>query len=98
MIISPSAKNICHTCGVRYGTSIIPTICEICADDRQYIGFTGQVWTSYNELAAKSSIRFLRIFTFHQRKGGIHEIYRSFMDTFGWYRLAGVRSIKISAD
>lgn len=42
--------------------------------------------------------RFLRIFTFHQRKGGIHEIYRSFMDTFGWYRLAGVRSIKISAD
>lgn len=42
--------------------------------------------------------RFLRIFTFHQRKGGIHEIYRSFMDTFGWYRLTGVRSIKISAD
>jgi hypothetical protein len=42
--------------------------------------------------------RFLRIFTIHQRKGGIHEIYRSFMDTFGWYRLAGVRSIKISAD
>ena len=42
--------------------------------------------------------RFLRIFTVHQKKGGIHEIYRSFMDTFGWYRLAGVRSIKISAD
>ena len=61
MIISPSAKNICNTCGVRYGTSIIPTICEICADDRQYLGLTGQVWTSYNELAAKSSIRFSRL-------------------------------------
>ena len=61
MIISPSAKNICHTCGVRYGTSIIPTMCEICADDRQFPGFTGQIWTSYNELAAKSSIRFSRL-------------------------------------
>ena len=61
MIISPSAKNICYTCGVRYGTSVIPGICEICADDRQYTGFTGQIWTSYNELAAKSSIRFSRL-------------------------------------
>jgi len=26
----------------------------------------------------------------HQRKGGIHEIYRIFMGTFGWYRLTGL--------
>ena len=25
----------------------------------------------------------LRIFTIHQRKGGIHDIYRIFMETFG---------------
>ncbi len=37
-------------------------------------------------------------FITHQRKGGIHEIYRSFMGTPGWFRLTGVRSIKISAD
>ena len=38
---------------------------------------------------------FLVIFTFHQRKGGIH-VYRSFMETFGQYRLTGL-PIKISA-
>jgi len=27
--------------------------------------------------------------TVHQRKGGIHAIYRSVMETFGWYRLTG---------
>ena len=33
---------------------------------------------------------FRRIFMFHQRKGGIHDIYRIFMETFGWYRLTGL--------
>lgn len=61
MITTPSAQNICYTCGVRYGTFTIPTICEICADERQYTGFSGQIWISYNELAAKSCIRFSRL-------------------------------------
>ena len=30
------------------------------------------------------------IFIVHQRKGGIHDIYRIFMGTFGWYRLTGL--------
>lgn len=29
-------------------------------------------------------------FITHQRKGGIHAIYRIFMETFGWYRLTGL--------
>jgi hypothetical protein len=27
---------------------------------------------------------------FHQRKGGIHDIYSIFMETFGRYRLTGL--------
>ena len=76
----------------------------------QLIGWHEQLWgfirkrtfreSSQSPLPSGSSRtgNFLRIFVIHQRKGGIHEIYRSFMDTFGWYRLAGVCSIKISAD
>ena len=30
------------------------------------------------------------IFMLHQMKGGIHAIYRIFMETFGWYRLTGL--------
>ncbi len=44
-----------------------------------------------------SALMFFPNFITHQRKGGIHEIYRSFMGTPGWFRLTGVRSIKISA-
>jgi hypothetical protein len=26
----------------------------------------------------------------HQKKGGIHDIFRIFMETFGWFRLTGL--------
>jgi hypothetical protein len=31
-----------------------------------------------------------RNFSIHQRKGGIHAIYRSIMDAFGYYRVTGL--------
>lgn len=41
---------ICHTCGVQYGESL--TISPICADERQYVGWGGQEWTTLAELRA----------------------------------------------
>jgi glyoxylase-like metal-dependent hydrolase (beta-lactamase superfamily II) len=42
---------ICATCGVQYAESVLPPErCLICADERQYIGWTGQRWTTLAEL------------------------------------------------
>jgi glyoxylase-like metal-dependent hydrolase (beta-lactamase superfamily II) len=42
---------ICSTCGVQYAESVLPPEhCIICEDDRQYIGWTGQRWTTLDEL------------------------------------------------
>ncbi|RYZ22188.1 MAG: MBL fold metallo-hydrolase [Chitinophagaceae bacterium] len=38
---------ICTTCGCQYEAApLAPATCIICADDRQYIGFGGQRWTT----------------------------------------------------
>jgi hypothetical protein len=39
-----------------------------------------------------------RKFITHQRKGGIHAIYRIFVETFGWFRLTGFYSTKENCD
>ena len=42
---------ICITCGVQYGESALPPEhCRICEDERQYIGWGGQRWTTLAEL------------------------------------------------
>ncbi len=42
---------ICKQCGTQYTESAAPPpSCEICADDRQYIRWTGQDWTTLAEL------------------------------------------------
>src|SRR5215467_3095436 len=42
---------ICATCGVQY---LAPREdCPICLDERQYVGWDGQRWTSLAELAAE---------------------------------------------
>jgi glyoxylase-like metal-dependent hydrolase (beta-lactamase superfamily II) len=44
-------KYICKTCGTQYAeTEIPPTHCLICEDERQYIGWGGQQWTTLDEL------------------------------------------------
>ena len=44
---------ICGTCGVEHPEGEFPPadVCRICADDRQYVPETGQVWTTLRELA-----------------------------------------------
>ena len=42
---------ICATCGVQHAdTDAPPEHCPICEDDRQYIGWKGQRWTSIPEM------------------------------------------------
>lgn len=42
---------ICVTCGVQHADSVLPPEhCRVCEDERQYIGWTGQRWTTLTEL------------------------------------------------
>jgi hypothetical protein len=41
---------ICTTCGVQYGAA--REDCPICLDERQYVGWDGQRWTSLAQLTA----------------------------------------------
>jgi hypothetical protein len=42
---------ICRTCGVQYGAE--QPDCPICLDERQYVGWDGQQWTTLAELRSK---------------------------------------------
>ncbi|MDP9075680.1 MAG: MBL fold metallo-hydrolase [Actinomycetota bacterium] len=43
---------ICATCGVQHAdTDEPPAACAICDDERQYVGWDGQQWTTQSELA-----------------------------------------------
>lgn len=43
---------ICVTCGVQHReTDLPPTRCAICDDERQYVGWNGQEWTTMSDLA-----------------------------------------------
>ncbi|MBV8715950.1 MAG: MBL fold metallo-hydrolase [Chloroflexi bacterium] len=45
---------ICRTCGVQYApTPVPPEHCPICEDERQYVGWNGQQWTTLEELRAE---------------------------------------------
>ena len=44
---------ICRTCGVQHAASAQPPAeCAICQDDRQYIGWNGQQWTTLDGMRA----------------------------------------------
>jgi hypothetical protein len=45
---------ICTTCGVQYADTVTPPErCTICQDERQYVGWEGQKWTTMKELQSK---------------------------------------------
>jgi glyoxylase-like metal-dependent hydrolase (beta-lactamase superfamily II) len=47
---------ICRTCGVQYAPSDeAPPRCPICEDERQYVGWGGQRWTTMDELIASGA-------------------------------------------
>ena len=46
---------VCRTCGVQYAPSDRPPgHCPICEDERQYVGWNGQQWTTLEELQAEN--------------------------------------------
>ena len=48
---------ICRTCGVQHpDTGQPPSSCAICDDERQYVGWGGQRWTTMDELAADHAV------------------------------------------
>jgi hypothetical protein len=52
---------ICTTCGTQYAEGDqLPTACDICQDERQYVKSTGQQWTTLKrlKLTNRNSIRF----------------------------------------
>ncbi len=49
---------ICETCGTQYAeTPSPPDHCPICEDDRQYVGWRGQTWTTHAALGQQYSLR-----------------------------------------
>jgi glyoxylase-like metal-dependent hydrolase (beta-lactamase superfamily II) len=46
---------ICVTCGVQYGERAVPPErCIICEDERQYVGWGGQQWTTLDEMRSST--------------------------------------------
>jgi hypothetical protein len=44
---------ICQTCGTQFAkTESPPMHCPICEDERQYIGWNGQQWTTLENLGS----------------------------------------------
>lgn len=49
---------ICETCGTQFApTPSPPARCPICDDERQYVGWGGQTWTTPGALAERHAIR-----------------------------------------
>src|SRR3954468_10297130 len=49
---------ICSTCAVQYAdTDRPPQHCPICEDERQYVGWNGQQWTTRPELTRDHATR-----------------------------------------
>jgi hypothetical protein len=50
---------ICTTCGSQFADSAAPPgCCQICMDERQYVGWDGQAWTRLEELRQRHRLRF----------------------------------------
>lgn len=64
---------ICGTCGVEHPDTDRPRAdaCPICADDRQWVPATGQVWTTLDKLAADG-----HELVHHELEPGIHGFNR----------------------
>lgn len=50
---------LCVTCGTQFADSPHPPdLCPICDDERQYVGWDGQAWTTLAELRRDHAVRF----------------------------------------
>ena len=50
--------HLCDTCGTQFALSDAPPrACPICQDDRQYVGWSGQHWTTHEALSTRFKLR-----------------------------------------
>lgn len=50
--------HICETCGTQFAARAEPPrACPVCEDDRQYVGWDGQRWTTHDLLARRFRLR-----------------------------------------
>ena len=51
-------RPLCLTCGTQYpDATSVPASCAVCSDERQYVGWGGQAWTTLEELAGTHRVR-----------------------------------------
>ncbi|NUS60541.1 MAG: MBL fold metallo-hydrolase [Lysobacter sp.] len=56
--MSTATAWICNACGTQYAPSDAPPAsCPVCEDDRQYVDWNGQQWTTHAELAQRFKLR-----------------------------------------
>jgi hypothetical protein len=52
--VSEPRAYVCATCGVQFSPSLDPPAsCPVCEDERQYVGWSGQRWTTLQELLSQ---------------------------------------------
>jgi hypothetical protein len=52
---------VCRTCGVQFAPTVEPPdSCPICLDERQYVGWGGQRWTTIDEMRREGRRNVLR--------------------------------------
>jgi len=50
-------KPICVACGTQFDESAVPLDhCPICEDERQFVGFDGQQWTTFEDLRSRHNV------------------------------------------
>ncbi|HEV8690811.1 MAG TPA: hypothetical protein VGQ91_10980, partial [Ideonella sp.] len=49
---------LCETCGTQHGQALTPGLrCAICEDERQYVGWQGQRWTTHEAMRERFTLR-----------------------------------------
>ncbi len=48
----------CVTCGTQFPEAKRMDVCPVCSDERQYVGWEGQRWTTSAAIAAEHEVRF----------------------------------------
>ncbi|HLS30639.1 MAG TPA: hypothetical protein VK021_07265 [Flavobacteriaceae bacterium] len=56
-----AAIKLCATCGTQYPKNTEVEICEICAEERQYVPLQGQIWTSPDALLRTHQTRVQKV-------------------------------------
>lgn len=52
--VAAGRRFLCVTCGIQFGDSDgPPSRCPVCEDERQYVGWDGQRWTTLDEMKGK---------------------------------------------